>query len=257
MKRASASDERKFRRLAFALAILLALIAGSCGSGGHRKTGPERAANSTGHSATTPLRPRTHASPRRVSGPPFRVGSVTLEIEEPSGRAVPNARSASGTFIRRLPTVVRYPAAGRPNGRDNPGAPPARADGTFPLVVFSQGYDMPPQAYSWLLHRWASAGFVVAAPTYPYTNPTTPGGPNEYDMVNHPADLRFVIRTLRKREVPAGGPLTQEINPNEVAVVGQSDGGDVSLAVAAGSCCRDRAVNAAVILSGPEVQAFG
>src|SRR5437763_4187834 len=36
-----------------------------------------------------------------------------------------------------------------------------------------------------------------------------------------------------------------------------SDGGDVSLAVAAGSCCRDRAVKAAVILSGAELQAFG
>jgi predicted dienelactone hydrolase len=153
--------------------------------------------------------------------------------------------------------VVRYPAAGRPNAHDNPGAPPARADGTFPLVIFSQGYDMPPAAYSWLLHTWASAGFVVAAPTYPYTNPTTPGGPNEADIANHPADLRFVIGTLRKREVPAGGPLTQEINPDEVAVIGHSDGGDVSLAVAAGSCCRDRIVKAAVILSGAELQAFG
>src|SRR5205823_11857649 len=101
---------------------------------------------------------------------------VTLEIEELSGSAVPNARNASGTFIRRLPTVVRYPASGLPNGRDNPGAPPARAEGTFPLVVFSQGLDMPPKAYSCLLHAWPCAGFVVAAPTYPYTNPTTPGG---------------------------------------------------------------------------------
>jgi predicted dienelactone hydrolase len=182
---------------------------------------------------------------------------VTVEIEEPSGFAISNARSASGTLVRRLPTVVRYPAAGPPNGRDNPGAPPARGDRTFPLVVFSQGYDMPPQAYSWLLRAWASAGFVVAAPTYPYTNPTAPGGPNEYDTLNHPADLRFVIRTLRKRAVSAGGPLTHEINADKVAVVGQSDGADVSLAVAAASCCRDRAVDAAVILSGAELQAFG
>ena len=65
---------------------------------------------------------------------PFRVGSVTLQIEEPSEPSISNARSASHTFVRRLPTVVRYPAAGPPNAYDNPGAPPARADGTFPLA---------------------------------------------------------------------------------------------------------------------------
>jgi predicted dienelactone hydrolase len=169
---------------------------------------------------------------------------------------ISNARN-SRTFIRRLPTVVRYPAAGPPNGQDNPGAPPTRTGGTFPLLIFSQGYDMPPQAYSWLLHRWASAGFVVAAPTYPYTNPAIPSGPHEADILNHPADLRFVIGTLRKREVSAGGPLAQEINPDEVAVIGHSDGGDVSLAVAAASCCRDRVVKAAVILSGSENRGLG
>jgi fermentation-respiration switch protein FrsA (DUF1100 family) len=42
-----------------------------------------------------------------------------------------------------------------------------------------------------------------------------------------------------------------------VAVIGHSDGGDVSLAVAAASCCRDRAVKAAVILSGSENRGFG
>ena len=116
---------------------------------------------------------------------------------------------------------------------------------------------MPPQAYSWLLHRWASAGFVVAAPSYPFTNPTTRGGPKEADILNHPADLRFVIAILRKRYSAAGGPLKGEVNPNEVAVIGHSDGGDVSLAVAAASCCRDRAVKAAVILSGSENRGFG
>jgi pimeloyl-ACP methyl ester carboxylesterase len=42
-----------------------------------------------------------------------------------------------------------------------------------------------------------------------------------------------------------------------VAVIGHSDGGDVSLAVAAASCCRDRVVKAAVILSGSENRGLG
>jgi predicted dienelactone hydrolase len=181
---------------------------------------------------------------------------ITLDLQEPSEPLISNART-SRDFIRRLPTVVRYPAAGPPNGHDNPGAPPARNGRLFPLLIFSQGYDMPPRAYSWLLHRWASAGFVVAAPTYPFTNPATPEGLNEADILNHPADLSFVIGTLRTGQLPAGEPFAQEINPNEVAVIGHSDGADVSLAVAAASCCRDRMVKAAVVLSGSENRGFG
>jgi predicted dienelactone hydrolase len=183
------------------------------------------------------------------------VGSVTLELAEPSSPGIATGRTAGGAAIRTLPTVVRYPAIGAANGHDNPGATPAHASAPFPLIVFSQGYAMPAAAYSWLMHAWASAGYVVAAPTYPHTNPDSPGGPNESDIVNHPADLRFVIASLRRVDLPES--LTGLIDPTKVAVIGQSDGGDVSLAVAEGSCCRDRAVKAAVILSGAELEAFG
>ncbi len=82
----------------------------------------------------------------------------------------------------------------------------------------------------------------------------SPTGSNEADIVNHPVDLRFVIRSLLGQ---LGPPLKGLIDRSEVAVIGQSDGGDVSLAVAANSCCRDSAVKAAVILSGAELARFG
>lgn len=189
--------------------------------------------------------------------PPFRVGLVNFSLSEPSSAATATAHTASGAPVRVLPTVVRYPAKGAANGRDDPGAQPARAAGPFPLLVFSQGYNMPPAAYSWLMRAWASAGYVVAAPTYPRTDPTSPGGPDEADIVNHPADLSFVIASLRGHDLAEAPSLNGLINPARVGVVGQSDGGDVSLAVAADSCCRDKAVKAAVILSGAELQAFG
>ena len=255
MREVSVSCNRTLRRPGWALASL-ALVLTACGGGGHRTNDRQVATNPRAHPTTTLVRVRHRATQKWASGLPFRVGSITLDLEEPSDPLISNARTFRD-FIRRLPTVVHYPAAGPPNRQDNLGAPPARTEGTFPLVIFSQGYDMPPQAYSWLLHRWASAGFVVAAPTYPFTNPGTPGGPNEADILNHPADLRFVIGTLRKREVPVGEPIAQEINPDEVAVIGHSDGGDVSLAVATASCCRDRTVKAAVILSGSENGGFG
>ena len=64
------------------------------------------------------------------------------------------------------------------------------------------------------------------------------------------AALQTAARDPRSR-------LHRVLDPREVAIVGHSDGGDVSLAVAANSCCRDTAVKAAMILSGAELAAFG
>jgi len=121
---------------------------------------------------------------------------VALQLREPSSAAIATSHTAAGTPVRLLPTVVRYPALGRPNGGENRGAPPARAGGPFPLIVFSQGYETNDSAYAWLMDRWTSAGYVVAAPTYPFTAPTSASGVNESDIVNHPTDLRYVISTL-------------------------------------------------------------
>jgi len=259
MKSASATHERALRPVVCAFAAALALLVAACGGGGQPSSSGRRHALSAARQTSTVARPRATRPSRRkpASRPPFRVGSVTFELREPSSPAIADTHMSNRVSVRLLPTVVRYPAVGRPNGQDNPGATPARAAGPFPLLVFSQGYAMPPRAYSWLLDAWTSAGYVVAAPTYPHTDPASPDGLAEADIVNHPADLRFVIATLRRRNVSSRGPLTHLINPAGVAVIGQSDGGDVSLAVAADSCCRDRLVKAAVILSGAELEAFG
>ena len=156
--------------------------------------------------------------------------------------------------MRELQISLLYPAAGAPDGRENPGAEPDTAHGRYPLVVFSQGFDVSAAAYAALLNAWASAGYVVAAPTYPDTDPSVSGGPNEQDIVNHPADLRYVIQTLVSAPPAA---VSRVLDSSEVAVVGQSDGGDVSLAAAGNTCCRSNAVKAAVILSGAELSSFG
>ncbi len=254
MNPASATHERSLMRSAWALAISLMLLLAACGGSAQQPTQRQAAGSAT----TAPRATITQTVTQKpVPRPPFRVGSVRLSLSEPASAAIATTRTPTGSSVRVLPTLVRYPAVGRPDGRLDPGAPPARAAGPFPLLVFSQGYDMPAAAYSWLMNAWASAGYVVAAPTYPRTDPTSPGGPDEADIVNHPADLRSVIASLRKSHIAGANVLSGLVDPSKVAVIGQSDGGDVSLAVAAGSCCRDRAVKAAVILSGAELEAFG
>jgi dienelactone hydrolase len=169
---------------------------------------------------------------------PYPVGVITLHLVDrsrtialPDGQRIP----------RPLETIVRYPLLG-------PGA--VRA---LPLIVFGHGFDVLPSRYARLLRYWASRGFVVAAPIFPLENPDAPGGPNESDLPNQPADLRFVISSLLARSAEPSGPLSGLIDPREVAVAGQSDGGDTALAVAYDPPYRDSRVRAAVILSGAEI----
>lgn len=205
------------------------------------------------------LASRTHPSPSpgttttqsttttaAASGPPFAVGSLSLTLREPVG-----------STVRVLPTTVYYPATGAAGGAPAAGATPQRGAGPYPLVVFSEGYDIAPQAYGALLDAWAAAGYVVAAPVYPLTDPAEPGGVNESDIVNHPADLRYVISALVGLTQASGGDLAGLIRPNAIAVIGHSDGGDVSLATVANTCCTDPRISAAILLSGAELTSFG
>lgn len=180
-----------------------------------------------------------------------------MDLLEPAGSAGANAHTASGQPARSLPTVLRYPAVGPPAQGAVPDAPPNRARGPFPLIVFSQGFNYPAEGYAALMDAWASAGYIVAAPTYPYTDPSAPEGVNETDIVNHPADLRFVISAIRAGARSASSPLHGILDSRGLALLGQSDGGDVSLATAANSCCRLPGISAGVILSGAELPAFG
>jgi predicted dienelactone hydrolase len=171
----------------------------------------------------------------------FQVATTALAIEEP----------VAGSD-RSLPTTVWYPAKA-----EGGGLVPDRAHGPYPLLVFSAGYAVSVDVYQSLIVDWASAGFVVAAPTYPRTDPTDPAGLDENDIVNHPADLRFVITTVVADSQQTGSPLTGLVNASEIGLVGHSDGADVTLAVAADSCCRDPRVKAAAVLSGAEMVSFG
>lgn len=219
------------------------------GSGGGQRSGG--AAVSPSPVTTT----STSAAPRPVS--PFRVGLASLSVLEPSTAALANARTATGAPARALPTVIRYPALGSAARGPAHGLPPAGAGGPFPLVVFSQGFDYPAEGYAGLMQSLTRAGYVVADPTYPRTDPSTPGGPNESDIANHPRDLRYVITQLLAAARRPSSVLHGLIDPKAIALAGQSDGGDVTLAAAANSCCRDARVRAAVILSGAELAAFG
>jgi fermentation-respiration switch protein FrsA (DUF1100 family) len=69
--------------------------------------------------------------------------------------------------------------------------------------------------------------------------------------------MAFVISRLVAAGNRPHGPLTGLVDPARIAVAGHSDGGDTVAALAAGSCCRDRAVRAAIVLAGAEWPQLG
>jgi dienelactone hydrolase len=142
---------------------------------------------------------------------------------------------------RKLVTIVRYP----------------RARGRFPLVVFGHGFAVMPSIYSQLLEAWARAGYVVAAPIFPLANADAPGGPNESDLPNQPRDVSFVITSMLALSGERQGPLAGMLDPAEIGVSGQSDGGDTALTVTYNGSFRDPRIRAAVILSGQEIPGVG
>ena len=216
---------------------LVAVLHGCAGSAVPVPRAPHRAT-----ARTSAARPR----------PPFAVGLRTVTFVDTS-RTV--RFPGKPPEPRTLVTVIRYPAIGR--GTDVRDAPPARAAGRCGLIVFGHGFAVTPAPYARLLRAWARAGYVVAAPIFPLGNANAPGGPNESDIVNQPRDMSFVITRMLELDATARSPFQGLIAPHEIAVAGQSDGGETALAVAYDRHYLDRRVHAAVILSGAEIPGVG
>ncbi|HWX97694.1 MAG TPA: hypothetical protein VNZ01_12715 [Solirubrobacteraceae bacterium] len=250
-------DERSLPgapRRGLILAGLAVLVAGAVALGlalsGGSSAKPRRSA--TASAATIGSQTSTKPAPKPQSS--FAVGLRVVRLVDPT-RVITLANGS--TQPRVLVTDVRYPATGSPGPSDLPGAMPARASGPFPLVVFGHGFNVTPTLYARLLHAWAQAGYVVVAPVFPLENAGAPGGPNESDLTNQPADISFVISRVLASSRGGSDPLAGMIDPGAIAVSGQSDGGDTALAVAYDSRYRDPRVTAAVILSGAEIPASG
>ena len=212
--------------------MLIALAAGGCASA---VSNPLAAGTTGAHAATsTQTDTNTGSSPGGAGAPVAVTTRVVTFID--AGRRVryPHQRPVP----RPLVTVIRYPT---------------QATGPLPLIVFGHGFAVTPAAYYRLLTAWAQAGYVVAAPVFPLANAHAPGGPDEADLVNQPADMSFVITTMLALAAEHGSFLAGRISPTEVGVSGQSDGGETALAMAYDQYYLDPRVRAAAILSGAEL----
>ena len=119
------------------------------------------------------------------------------------------------------------------------------------MIVFAPGLNEDPPPYQPLLHDWAQAGFVVAATTFPVTSPSVPNtGDKERDLPNQPYDVKFLIDSLSAAAANPSDPLHPLIDPAEIALSGQSDGGNTTVATSYNTAYQDNRIKAAVVLSG-------
>jgi dienelactone hydrolase len=146
---------------------------------------------------------------------------------------------------RLLQVTVRYPVLRAALASSQ------AAGGNFPLVAFAPGFMQCSAAYRYLLHQWASAGYVVAGVNFPRTNCHIIK-PDEPDLSNEPADVAYVIRRLVALSRQSQGPLSGLIAASKIAVAGHSDGGNLAAAMAGASCCQDYKIRASIVLAGNE-----
>jgi dienelactone hydrolase len=199
------------------------------------------------------MTPRPSASPGHASHSPpvatgigglgrFSTARARLIVTEPAH----TGPAGDPLGPRRLLIQLWYPLA---SGTGATGRP---APGPLPLIAFGPGFMQCAGPYAGLLRAWASAGYVVAAVNFPRSDCLTGTAATEADLVNQPADMSFAITALLRRSAAGTGLLAGRLARHEVAIAGQSDGGDTVAAVAANSCCSDRRVRAVAVLSGAQ-----
>ena len=177
---------------------------------------------------------------------PHAVGVTTIELVNTS-RPTPANAGYAGSAERRIPLEVWYPATAPAGVEEAVDAP--LEGGPYPLVVFAHGFSsFRRQSASYAQHL-ASHGYIVAAPDFPTTSLTAPGGPRLAGVLEQPADVAFVIDEMARFSDEAGHPLAGAFD-GRAGVTGHSLGGLTSLLAIYGPL-RDERVLAAVPFAAP------
>lgn len=183
----------------------------------------------------------------------YAVGKTVVTLVDDS-RPTAAVGTFAGTPERTLKTTIYYPAKGTyvedEIGED---AAPAKNGAPYPLILFSHGITANATVYEGIINEWVSAGYVVAAPDYPLSNTSAPGG-NVFadglgDVKNQPADASFVIdEVLALSKEP--GTLRGLVDKKHIGASGHSLGGITTYGLTYSSCCIDKRIDAAAPMSG-------
>jgi fermentation-respiration switch protein FrsA (DUF1100 family) len=234
---------------AVAVAVfMLAPVAACAREGSARWSAP---APSTASALPSPV----DAASQGATPGPSASGSAGPAAGAPSRAFAVGVRTVNLTRAadRPLPTTIWYPATGAAGAAGTARSGAQVADGRFPLVLFSHGLTGMPQNYAGITTRLAAAGFVIAAPAYPYTNHDA-ATKNFADVVNQPADGAFVVDQVLRLGQTAGDGLSGHLDPQNVAAAGHSAGGFTTAGML--STRHDARLRAGIIIAGGSMGTF-
>jgi fermentation-respiration switch protein FrsA (DUF1100 family) len=163
----------------------------------------------------------------------------TVETLVDDTRPTPPNGSFAGAPDRTIETKIFRPVL--PEGGD-------ATDG-FPLIVFSHGIDDDDERYTEVLAEWAEAGYVVAAPNFPLSRKSAPGGPTLADLDNQPGDLQFVTDEIRRLSSDGDHDLAGLVG-DRTALAGKSFGAITTLTAVYGADPIDGPIDAVVSMAG-------
>ncbi len=254
------------------LVVAVALLATACAAvpPGSAGSAGKHAPPARNHSASPSPAPRvTQVAAEGPNGTPvigvarsYWTSYYTTTFTEPAHVGPDNHQLPA----RKLVTQIWYPLAGKPS-RSTPPAP-----GPLPVIGFAPGFMQCGGPYSDLLKYWASAGYVIVTTNFPHADCVVGSAATESDLLNEPYDLSYdLTRVLALSAAKHGaakhgaakhgaakhgaakhGLLAGLLNPRQIGIAGQSDGGAVVAAVLGNTCCTDHRVRAVAVESGDE-----
>ena len=113
-----------------------------------------------------------------------------------------------------------------------------------PVMEFAHGWNSNPAVYASMLRAWASAGFLVIAPTSPGMARGRGLLSQGAASARQAADLPAVLSEVLKLKLPV------VVNRARIALAGHSDGGSTVAMLAFNRGYRDRRIDAFLIFSG-------
>lgn len=181
------------------------------------------------------------------------VGGVLWIATEPE--ALPSHSTSAKRFEDGPLAVLRADFEWVDEGRNNRPLStsvwfPVDATDPVSLLVFSHGFMSSRFGCTYMAEHLASHGYVVVSADHPLTNAEAPDGPDQFDVVNQPADITFLIDQTMKLGGRSDALSDLKIDSDRIGAFGISLGANTVTLAGFHPIWRDPRIKAVVSIVG-------
>lgn len=219
--------------------------------GAHARRGLKPLAKTGGNAISANLSANSVAPAGSFLQDTYPVG-MTMGFTVDRARGVAARYPDEASSVRNLPITIWYPASSGATSSSDIFWANARS-GHFPLVVFAPGYNSNPETYQPFLHAIAAQGYIVAAPTFPIEASipgAAPAGRSNTEILNDMYDMSATITQMITYAHTPGNFLSWAMDPNQVGVIGHSDGAMTVAGMTMSTSYNDPRIKVAAVMAG-------